>query len=659
MKPQLIGSYKGSAAFEPYVLGDDGWSVEILRTPRSILRLLKYDTQSRSCKIVEHVPWSNGVILAPEEDDFTRHVEFSSGFWLDEDEFEMDLLDQIEKFLLRCIDVEPQHRFLLACFVLSSWLIDCLPIAPYVAFVGLPQSGKTTALKTLRLVCRRGLLTSDISSAAFYRVCERLSPTLLIDEAATAGQQRALFHLLRSGSMRENIVLRAGESYSTFGAKVMAFRELPQDEALNSRCIVIPMRETSRSFPSGLTNSETLQTAGELQCKLVTYRFRRHHFPPRSQVEGTHLLRSRDRDLYFSLAYAIGDELEPAQRLLKYFLNVQRPSREPLPTREAIVLETLFEQIHLRPEANHAIRFLTQQVNENLARSGERFRLSAKAVGTILTTLGFRDRRRTNMGYSVWLDRKDSGRIHELMSTYGLDALSAHLPKQQPEVSCEDCKAAARLNERYERSESQIGEWMVTEEDLREESEMRQSYHDAVLSPEDFEESQSDGGTAQSEEPIDESGSVSKFPSPSQACSDIESGKQSAGAKPAVPDGSADPVPGSDSPAEKSQSANDGADAASNSPPKSTDSGQPGSSDWQEPSDDQVREWTLETFRNLDRELAYPFGMVEQEDPPEEEEAADEDEEEELDADEPCDEEGPDDQDENFDEEDGPPGAGS
>lgn len=85
--------------------------------------------------------------------------------------------------------------------------------SPYLALVGLPASGKSTVLKVLRLLCRRSLLTADISSAAFYRVCEPLTPTLLIDEAATAGNSRDLFHLLRTGTSREAVTLRKDESF--------------------------------------------------------------------------------------------------------------------------------------------------------------------------------------------------------------------------------------------------------------------------------------------------------------------------------------------------------------------------------------------------------------------------------------------------------------
>lgn len=99
--------------------------------------------------------------------------------------------------------------------------------------------------QALYLICRRGMITSDISSAALYHACDRLTPTLCIDEAATAGSsKRTLFHLLRSGTTRDVNAFRDGQSYRAYGAKVVAWTEMPDYEALNGRCVNIPMQET-------------------------------------------------------------------------------------------------------------------------------------------------------------------------------------------------------------------------------------------------------------------------------------------------------------------------------------------------------------------------------------------------------------------------------
>lgn len=109
--------------------------------------------------------------------------------------------------LKACVDLDEESRHLLAFFILGTWFIDRLPIAPYLALIGRARSGKTTTLRTLNLLCRRSLLTADISSSAFYSACESLTPTLLIDETATAGDRRTLYHLLRAGSTPDSIAL--------------------------------------------------------------------------------------------------------------------------------------------------------------------------------------------------------------------------------------------------------------------------------------------------------------------------------------------------------------------------------------------------------------------------------------------------------------------
>jgi len=67
-------------------------------------------------------------------------------------------------------DVDDDDLLLVAAFVVSTWFIERLAVAPYLALVGLPRSGKTTLLQVLNLLCRRALLTADITSAAFYEV---------------------------------------------------------------------------------------------------------------------------------------------------------------------------------------------------------------------------------------------------------------------------------------------------------------------------------------------------------------------------------------------------------------------------------------------------------------------------------------------------------
>jgi hypothetical protein len=151
------------------------------------------------------------------------------------------------------------------------------------------------------------LLTADITSAAFYRVCERLTPTLLIDETSTAGERRILFHLLRTGTTRDAVALRRDESFKTFGAKVISWIELPDDAALNSRCIVIPLRETHRTDLTRPTNPDIQHAAEDLQRQFLQFRFEKFKALKVPKVQGDEVLHSRTRDLYEALALPISN----------------------------------------------------------------------------------------------------------------------------------------------------------------------------------------------------------------------------------------------------------------------------------------------------------------------------------------------------------------
>jgi hypothetical protein len=381
------------------------------------------------------------VIVPPEETELIRHVPFPESFG--DYISTANLLKQIGLFLSHCLDVQVRHRFLLTCFVLATWVVDQLPLAPYVAFVGLPASGKSTALRALRLVCRRGLLTSDFSSAAFYRACDKLMPTLFIDETATVGQQRTLFHLLRAGNTTDFLALRNNQSYRSYGPKVFSWTELPNDDALNSRCLIVPMVESSRADLLRTTDPKIFTMARLLQGQLLNFRFKRYSKLQSSQIPGSENLSSRNRDLYESLSLPIAKDPEACALLLECMEQQSSFQRQPLAPNHAAVLETLFRQIHVHiDQGNFALRDLATEANLNLRRAGERFRLNPKGVGAVLTTLGFTVRSRTNQGFLIWLDRAALKRVHDLMRLHSIDGLAACLPPQNTEGLCEFCKSS-------------------------------------------------------------------------------------------------------------------------------------------------------------------------------------------------------------------------
>ncbi len=409
-----------------------------MRLPDGKFAFLKFIVEGYKFEYTPYVLTEKHAYFPLEEDETTRHVHFAQNAY--HYASVSALLQEVNAFLAKCLDLDERHRFLLACFVLSTWVVDRLPVAPYIALVGLPRSGKSTTLHALYLLCRHGLMTSDISSAALYRACEHMTPTLCIDETATAGEHRTLFHLLRSGTSRNSIVFREKHSYRSYGAKVVVWTEMPDDDALNSRCIVIPMQETSRRNLLRPTDPKLLEAAEILQGRLVKFRFDKYQTLRLPQVPGAERLRSRDRDLYEALALPIGEDATSCARLLECLEDQPSLDREPLPPDQIAVAESLFRQIHLQPDqGSYALHSFKSEVNPALAAGGERFRLNERDISSVLRTLGFFRRKRTNSGYVVLIDRAARKHIHELLRTYGLQSLSACLP-DSVDQPCEFCE---------------------------------------------------------------------------------------------------------------------------------------------------------------------------------------------------------------------------
>ena len=320
-----------------------------------------------------------------------------------------------------CLDMSLPQAVLLSCFVWATWLPEKLPIAPYVAFVGLPRSGKTTALRLLDLLCRRSLLTSDITSASFYGTCNRVTPTILIDETATAGDRRALFHLLRAGSTKGSVAIRQNKAFNAYCPKVVCWTELPNDAALNSRCIIIPLQESERKDLLRVTDPKIQAHADHVRQMLQQYRFENFNRLSLASVPGDECLNSRSRDLYEALALPIDDALI-RECLVEQFQQQQNFNRETLSPVQVALLQALDSCIHENPtDAECANSDLTETVNLNLWHDDELLHASPHQVGHVLTSFGLTERKRTNAGWVLLLSRDTRARIHVLLRRYALE----------------------------------------------------------------------------------------------------------------------------------------------------------------------------------------------------------------------------------------------
>jgi hypothetical protein len=414
----------------------DGTQIELIEDPEDPSKTRLAVFKDGKVRYTNRFEYEDRIFVAiPRSNHLIRHLQLPRG--IERCVSMCGIARDASSILSRCLDLDPDDINLLACFVVSTWFVERLPVAPYVALVGLRSSGKSTALAVLNLLCRRSLLTADISSAAFYRACDRFKPTLLIDEASTI-PQRELPHLLRAGTTRDVVTFRKEESFKSFGPKVLSWIKMPNDAALISRCVVISLHETLRTDLLRPTSPEIRQAADHLQRQLLRARFEKMKtltlkFDCNGEVH------SRCRDLYEALMLPFADA-GSSVFLLRYLKRQEYFHREPLSLVQSALLRILFRLVHqIANETGYLVGDLAAEVNADLQGSGEGFQVTARGIGAALKTLGFKSKRR-NSGFTVLISRHEVKKIHDMMAAYGVDRTA--LISEAVGGACSFCKAS-------------------------------------------------------------------------------------------------------------------------------------------------------------------------------------------------------------------------
>ena len=399
----------------------DGSLVELIEDPNNPARTLLLVSKDGHVEYTDRLEYG-GQILVPlqRNNEILKRLRLPRGT----KPFESvgSLVKDVNSLLMNNVVLDPGYPLVLTYFVLSTWLVDRFLVAPYVALIGLPASGKTTLLKVLSLVCRRAILTVDIPSAAFFQTYSRLIPTLLIDEAGSYKNNQEFRRLLRMGTTRGVLAIQGNHVFHAFGPKVISWLEPPDDPALNSRCILAPMKQVNEVRLNKLAAQNLEEQAAELQAKLLQFRLANYAFPRIPVIAGAEDLPPRTRDLLNCLAAPLGEDPERHQWLLRFFARNEPRVREPLSPAQNAVLRALFQMAHQEMDFEKTVMLdFTWTVNQLLRSAGENARLEARKVGAVLTSLGFTSRCRTSRGYAITLTRSERERVHDLARTSGID----------------------------------------------------------------------------------------------------------------------------------------------------------------------------------------------------------------------------------------------
>jgi hypothetical protein len=266
---------------------------------------------------------------------------------------------------------------------------------------------------------------------------------MLIDEAGSVSNNPTLRHILCAGSTRDVDSVQANRTFHAYDAKVLSWLEPPDDTALNSRCILIPMFESMRTDLLRPSDVNVEWEAARLQAQLLLFRFENYWRVKPGPLAGDEILRPRSRHLLRALASPHLHDVERSERLLEFFYSGQAVPQEPLSPEQNGVLRALFSVIHMGKEySSIQTGHLTEMMNLFLQRAGENLRMQPRKVGAALSSLGISNRTRTKSGWFITVARKDAEKAHQLAEHYGIERLEARFQQISPE-ECEMCRATA------------------------------------------------------------------------------------------------------------------------------------------------------------------------------------------------------------------------
>lgn len=198
------------------------------------------------------------------------------------------LWGEIQKFICRYLCLDEDGVNVVSSYVLLTWVYERLSVLPYLRARGDTGSGKSRFLQTIGSICCRPLfLTAAVGSAPLFRLINKFSPTLILDEADfnNSDTKNDIIKILNTGFEEGSKIMRcdgdahAVKSFKVFGPKVFGARFKALDTAFENRCITFDMEGFYKkgSVPFDLKETAFKEEALQLRNKLLAWKLKNFH----------------------------------------------------------------------------------------------------------------------------------------------------------------------------------------------------------------------------------------------------------------------------------------------------------------------------------------------------------------------------------------------
>src|SRR3990167_1126601 len=191
------------------------------------------------------------------------------------------LIKDIKSYLQKNIELPPFYDNFLPYIVLFYWAYDKFPFIPYIHFIGLTGTGKTTAQEVLGNICYKPIDASGaITMSPIFRTASQWRGTLLLDEFEPDSESyKEMLAFLKSGVGNKAVLRTEGDkkrevrAYLIKSPKIFTSEKPTTSSGLRSRMFVVQMEKNKRRVPL-YRLGKFQETALHLRTKLLMWRIR-------------------------------------------------------------------------------------------------------------------------------------------------------------------------------------------------------------------------------------------------------------------------------------------------------------------------------------------------------------------------------------------------
>jgi hypothetical protein len=359
------------------------------------------------------------------------------------------LTADVSQLIRRYTVLDDAAALLVTSFIVSTWVVDCLPSAPCLNVWG-PAGTETVLVDLLSCLCRHPLRVAEPSVRDLLSLPPGLSPTLIIKQPS----ERTLTRLLAATTEPDVNLLRDGRCINVQCPTIVCTGEPVAASALSFR--LVPDKAEYRR----IGKREAQELAEKFQPRLMRYRLSQHRL-----VADSHFDRPAFAPDTRLLARILGASVEGSPALQGRIVDALSRMDEQCKVEQsqglgAVVLEALLVLCHEhKPRA--LVLEVTTLANGILLGRHENLELTPKAVGGIMRKkLGLWTERH-GPGYELQLIGETPKLIHHLAAAYNV--LSLQNPVDDC-LQCEELNGSSRDGSQQEAGEVQAYEVQEVQE---------------------------------------------------------------------------------------------------------------------------------------------------------------------------------------------------